>query len=60
MIYAPILTTKSLHYPPGKRLKVGTGIRLELLEQWEANITLRFGVATNYGVIVLNSPVIID
>ncbi len=46
--------------PPGGRLSVGTGIRLEIPEGYECQVRPRSGLALKHGVTVLNTPGTID
>lgn len=46
--------------PPGKRAVVSTGIKIELLPGFEAQIRPRSGLAANHGITVLNAPGTID
>ena len=45
---------------PGERTSVGTGIRIELPEGYEAQVRPRSGLAIRYGVTILNAPGTID
>ena len=45
---------------PGERGLVGTGIKIELPEGYEAQVRPRSGLALKHGVTVLNSPGTID
>ncbi|HRV97171.1 MAG TPA: dUTP diphosphatase [Aminobacteriaceae bacterium] len=45
---------------PGERTSVGTGIRIELPEGYEAQIRPRSGLAIRHGVTILNAPGTID
>lgn len=45
---------------PNEAKLIGTGIKIQLPENTEAQIRSRSGLALNYGVIVLNSPGTID
>ena len=45
---------------PGEWTSVGTGIRIELPEGYEAQIRPRSGLALRYGVTILNAPGTID
>jgi len=49
-----------LTLPPGGRALIPTGIAIELLENFEAQVRPRSGLAHKYGVTVLNSPGTID
>ena len=46
--------------PPLRRVKIPTGLRIELPEGYEAQIRPRSGLAINSGLTVLNSPGTID
>lgn len=46
--------------PPGGRLSVGTGIRLEIPAGYECQVRPRSGLALKHGVTVLNAPGTID
>jgi dUTP pyrophosphatase len=45
---------------PGGRLRVPTGIALELPRGWEGQVRPRSGLAIDHGVTVLNAPGTID
>ena len=45
---------------PGERGLVGTGLKIELPEGYEAQVRPRSGLALKHGVTVLNSPGTID
>ena len=45
---------------PGERTSVGTGVRIELPEGYEAQIRPRSGLAIRHGVTILNAPGTID
>jgi dUTP pyrophosphatase len=45
---------------PGARVKIPTGLVLEVPPDWEAQIRPRSGLALRYGVTVLNAPGTID
>ena len=45
---------------PGERTSVGTGIRIELPEGYEAQVRPRSGLAIRHGVTILNAPGTID
>ena len=49
-----------LSIPPLGRVKVPTGLRLEIPQGFEAQVRPRSGLAIKYGVTVLNSPGTID
>jgi dUTP pyrophosphatase len=55
---ADIRTEISL--PPGERVVVPTGLRLEIPEGFEAQVRPRSGLALSHGVTVLNAPGTID
>jgi dUTP pyrophosphatase len=46
--------------PPLGRVKIPTGLRLEIPEGYEAQVRPRSGLAVNSGLTVLNSPGTID
>jgi len=46
--------------PPFGRVKVPTGLRIEIPEGFEAQVRPRSGLAVKYGLTVLNSPGTID
>jgi len=46
--------------PPLGRVKIPTGLRLEIPEGYEAQVRPRSGLAINSGLTVLNSPGTID
>jgi dUTP pyrophosphatase len=45
---------------PGRRAVVSTGIKIELVPGFEAQVRPRSGLAANHGITVLNSPGTID
>jgi len=45
---------------PFERVKVSTGLKIEIPEGYEAQIRPRSGLAINFGLTVLNSPGTID
>lgn len=45
---------------PGDRLKIGTGLKMELPKGYELQIRPRSGMAWNQGITVMNSPGTID
>ena len=49
-----------LTIPPMGRVKVPTGLRLEIPEGFEGQVRPRSGLAIQFGVTVLNSPGTID
>ncbi len=49
-----------LHIPPGHRVAVPTGLRIELPEGYEAQVRPRSGFALEKGITCLNSPGTID
>lgn len=51
---------EDLTIKPMQRLLIGTGIRLELPEGFEAQVRPRSGLALKHGITVLNSPGTID
>ncbi|MDR1319612.1 MAG: dUTP diphosphatase [Treponema sp.] len=50
----------SLDIPPRGRVKIPTGLRIEIPAGYEAQVRPRSGLALRYGVTVLNSPGTID
>lgn len=50
---------ESIYICAGARLKIPTGIALDLPEEYQAEITSDYILASQSGVIVLNSPAII-
>lgn len=50
----------SLLIPPGEYRLVGTGLKMQLPEDMEAQVRPRSGLALKYGITVLNSPGTID
>ena len=51
---------ESVTLAPGKRLRVGTGLRIELPPGFEAQVRPRSGLAHRHGITTLNSPGTID
>lgn len=51
---------ESILIQPGDRKLVGTGIRLQIPEGFEAQIRPRSGLVLKHGVTVLNSPGTVD
>jgi dUTP pyrophosphatase len=45
---------------PGQRVKIPTGLVLEIPSGWEAQVRPRSGLALRYGVTILNAPGTID
>ena len=45
---------------PGGRVKIPTGLILEIPKNWEAQVRPRSGLALNHGITVLNAPGTID
>ncbi|MCL1929263.1 MAG: dUTP diphosphatase [Treponema sp.] len=45
---------------PGQRVKIPTGLVLEIPPGWEAQVRPRSGLALKYGITVLNAPGTID
>lgn len=45
---------------PGERCLIGTGLKFEIPEGYEAQIRSKSGLALKYGICVLNSPGTID
>ena len=52
--------TGDLPVPPMGRVKVPTGLRIEIPEGFEGQVRPRSGLAARFGVTVLNSPGTID
>jgi len=52
--------TEDLALPPMGRVKISTGLKLEIPEGYEGQVRPRSGLAIRYGVTVLNSPGTID
>ena len=55
-----LFSVVELTLKPGARELVGTGIKLELPEGYEAQVRPRSGLALKHGVTVLNSPGTVD
>ena len=53
-------SSETLVLKPGSRALVGTGIAIELPENFEAQVRPRSGLAVKHGVTVLNAPGTID
>lgn len=53
-------STDNIVIPPGFRMVVGTGIKLEIPKGFGAQVCPRSGLAAKNGITVLNSPGIID
>ena len=51
---------EDLNIPPLGRVKVPTGLRMEIPEGFEGQVRPRSGLAAKFGVTVLNSPGTID
>ena len=45
---------------PGERVKISTGLTLEIPSGWEAQLRPRSGLALRYGITILNTPGTID
>lgn len=54
------IPNSTINLPPGKRIKIQTGIVLKLPSFWEATIRPRSGLSLKYGITILNSPGTID
>jgi dUTP pyrophosphatase len=50
----------SADIPPGKRLIIPTGLRIQLPEGYCAEVQPRSGLAIKHGITVLNTPGLID
>lgn len=55
-----IFALESGTLPPGERLRIRTGIALELPEGTEGQVRPRSGLAFRHGVTVLNTPGTVD
>lgn len=55
-----LMSMEKATIPPGGRLSVGTGIRLEIPAGYECQVRPRSGLALKHGVTVLNAPGTID
>ena len=53
-------TDKAVVIPPMGRAKIPTGLFVEIMKGYEAQIRPRSGLAIRYGVTVLNAPGTID
>lgn len=51
---------ESVTLPPGGRALIPTGVFIEVPEGYEAQVRPRSGLASKYGVTVINSPGTID
>lgn len=51
---------RSLVLPPGERVMIGTGVRVEIPRGYEGQVRPRSGLAARQGITVLNSPGTID
>jgi len=54
------LVPEELTVQPGARVKIPTGLVLEIPPGWEAQVRPRSGLALRHGVTVLNAPGTID
>jgi len=59
-LLAALDVSEPLHLAPGKRATVPCGFALALPQGYEAQVRSRSGLASKYGVSVLNSPGTID
>ena len=59
-LHAATPAGEPLMLEPGRRLAIGTGIRLVLPSGYEAQVRPRSGLALRHGVTVLNAPGTID
>src|SRR3569832_1239494 len=59
-LLAALDVSEPLHLAPGKRAVVPCGFAIALPEGYEAQVRPRSGLASKYGVSVLNSPGTID
>lgn len=57
---ADLFSLEKVEVPSNTRILIGTGIAIELPDNYEAQIRSRSGLALNFGVVVLNSPGTID
>lgn len=55
-----ICTCESVTLRKGTRTKLGTGIFIEIPQDYEIQVRSRSGLALKYGIFVLNSPGTID
>lgn len=53
-------TDSELRLAPGERVRVPTGLVLELPKGWEGQVRPRSGLAARHGVTLLNTPGTID
>ena len=53
-------STDNVIIPPGSRLTVGTGLKLEIPKGFSAMVCSRSGLAAKNGIQVLNAPGIVD
>ena len=51
---------KEIILKPGERVKIPTGLCLEIPPGWEAQVRPRSGLALHYGITILNAPGTID
>jgi dUTP pyrophosphatase len=57
---ADLTAAEEATIPPGGVVAVGTGLRIELPEGYEAQVRPRSGLALKHGVTVLNAPGTVD
>ena len=57
---ADLRSTEALVLPPGKRHTVGTGVRIALPNGFAGFVHPRSGIASKYGITVVNAPGTID
>jgi dUTP pyrophosphatase len=55
-----LFSVESVTIPPGERRDVGTGIALAIPEGYAGFVQPRSGLAFKYGIMVVNSPGLID
>jgi dUTP pyrophosphatase len=55
-----LFANESLELKPGERALIGTGIKIELPPNTEAQVRPRSGLAIKHGITVLNTPGTID
>lgn len=57
---ADLFSVDEVTIPPGERREVGTGIALAIPEGYAGFVQPRSGLAFKYGIMVVNSPGLID
>ncbi len=58
--FAPKLRKAKVILEPGKRIKIPTGLHVDMPDDMEATARPRSGLALNHGITVLNTPGTID